>query len=103
MHRCSACDDHAYAAWPQPLLHPVGYLSRQALLNLEVAGEQIDDATELGEADNPLAGKVRDVCRAVKWQQVVSAQRLKGNVANEDQLVITSVVRKRGRCERRWT
>ena len=43
------------------LLQPVRHLDGQAFLHLEVASEQLDDAGQLGQAEDALARKVADV------------------------------------------
>ena len=63
------------------------------------AREQVDDPAELGEADDSLAGQVADLSGAVERQQVVGAQRLEGNVADHDQLVVALVVGEGGGVE----
>ena len=40
----------------------------QALLDLQVAGEQLHDAAELAQADDPLAREATDVRDTVKWE-----------------------------------
>ena len=47
-------------------LQPVGDLRRQPLLDLQRAGEVVDDAGELRQPDDPLAGEVADVRDAAR-------------------------------------
>src|SRR5215218_6621531 len=54
-------------------LEPVGDLRGQPLLDLEIAAEELDDAAELAEADDPLARQIPDVGDAVERKQVVHA------------------------------
>ena len=82
------------------LLQELRDLHRQALLQLQVAREQLDDAGELRQADDPLARQVGDVRDAVEGQQVVHAQRVKRDVAHDDELVVAGVVGERRQRER---
>ena len=77
---------------------PIGAI-KKALLDLQVAGEQLDDAAELAQPDDPLAGQVADVRDPVERQQMVHAQRVEGDRARHDQLVVAVVVGERGRPE----
>src|SRR3954447_369408 len=43
---------------PEPALEPVRHLRGQPLLHLQIAGEQVDDACQLGQADDALVGYV---------------------------------------------
>jgi hypothetical protein len=60
----------------QLVLEPAGDLGRQPLLDLERAGEVVDDAGELREAEDPLARQIADVGDADERQQVVLAERM---------------------------
>jgi hypothetical protein len=84
----------------QLALQPAGDLGGQALLDLQVAGEQLDDAAELAQADDPLPGQVADVRDPVKGQQMVHAQGVEGDRTGDDQLVVAVLVGKRRRPER---
>lgn len=65
-------------------LEPVGDLLGESLLDLEVPGEQLDDAGELGEPEDATVGDVADMGNAVERQEMVLAQRLERDVAGED-------------------
>jgi hypothetical protein len=93
-------DGDADAVLLQSLLDPVGDLRRQAFLYLQVTREAVDDPTELGEADDPLGRQVGDVRDAVERQQVMSAQRLEGDVPDQDELVVALPIRKGSGAER---
>jgi hypothetical protein len=85
-------DDHTDTARGQVLLQPVGHLLGQPLLDLQVAGEQLEHPGELREAEDPLAGQVADVRHPGEGQQVVLAQGLQRDVPGDDQLVVALVV-----------
>ena len=57
-------------------LEPARDLRGQPLLDLQRAGEELDHAGELRQADDPLAGQVADVRDADERQQVVLAERV---------------------------
>ena len=76
-------------------LEPVGDLHRHALLDLQAPGEEVHDAGELGQADDPLAGQVADVGHAVEREQVVLAQRVEGDRGGHDHLVVALVGERR--------
>ena len=80
-------------------MKPAGDLRGQALLDLQVAGEQLHDATELAQADDPIPGEIADVRHPVEGQQVMHAQRVKRDRPRDDQLVISVLVGKRRRPE----
>src|SRR5215207_2444216 len=58
--------NHAHPLGRQLVVEPAGDLCGQALLELEVAREVLDHATELAESDEPLGREVPDVGHAVK-------------------------------------
>ena len=91
MHMCSALSTTPTPRGRELLLQPVGDLHRHALLQLQVAGERLDDARELREPDDALARQVRHVGHAMERQQVVHAQRLERDVADQDELVVALV------------
>ena len=74
---------------------PAGDLGGQALLDLQAAGEQVDDAGELRQPQDALAGQVADVRDAVERQQVVLEERVERNRSRDDQLVVAVGVRER--------
>src|SRR5918995_1638840 len=82
-------------------VEPLGDVRGEPLLDLQVPSEQLDDAAELAEADQRLAGEIADVCHSVERQQVMHAQRVKRDRAGDDQLVV-ALVGKGGRPERPW-
>ena len=85
-------DDHTDTARGQVLLQPVGHLLGQPLLDLQVAGEQLEHPGELRQAQDPLAGQVADVRHPGEGQQVVLAQGVQRDVPGDDQLVVALVV-----------
>ena len=99
MHRCSASTTTPTPFGLEVLSQPVGDLHRQALLDLEVAGEELDDASELRQPEDPLTRQVADVHHSVERQQVVHAQRVERNRSDEDELVVAVVVGKGRRPE----
>ena len=94
MHRCSASMTTPTPRGQQVVLQAVRDLHREALLNLQFACEQLDDARELRHADDPVTRQVGDVRNPVKWQHVVPAQRVKGDVTHDDELVVGRLVGK---------
>ena len=89
----------ADAARVQFLLHVIGDLFGEPLLHLEVPGEQLDHARELGQADQPVAWHVADMGNAAERQQMVLAQRVERDVAHEHELGVLLLVRERGHGE----
>ena len=66
-HRCAQVrrlDDDAHAERLQPLHEQVRDLLGEALLDLEAAGVHVDDARDLGQADDAAVGDVGDRGRA---------------------------------------
>ena len=101
MHRCSASITTPTPARVQVVLQPVGDLLGEPLLHLQVAGEQVEHAGELRQAEDPLARQVADVRDPAERQQVVLAERLHRDAGGQDQLVVALVVGERGQVERR--
>src|SRR5665213_2118038 len=81
------------------LLQPVGDLFGQALLHLEIAGEQFDDASEFGESQYAIAGHVADVRNPVEWQEMVLAQRPERDIPDENQFVVVLLAGECGEVE----
>ena len=98
MHRCSAS-----STTPTPsgrgCVDPAGDLrvSRSCTCR---SRRPLDDARELREPDEPVAGHVADVRDAAERQQVVLAQGVERDPGDDDELVVALVVRE-GRGARR--
>src|SRR4051812_40019070 len=93
-------EHHADTLRRQLALEPVRHLRREPLLDLEVAGEVVDHASELREPDDPVARDVAHVRDAHERQQMVLAERVERDVADEHELVVVAVVREGGGVER---
>src|ERR1035441_7399952 len=91
---------HAHPLWLKLLMQPAGDLDDESLLELEIAGEEVNHAGELGQAEDPIGRQVGDVSDAMKRKHVVHAQRLERDVADQDELVVALVVRKRRQVKR---
>ena len=66
-----AAHDDADALGAGDVLDGMGDLFGEALLDLEAAGEAIDDAGDLAEADDVAVGDVADVATSVEGQEMV--------------------------------
>jgi hypothetical protein len=84
------------------LLQPVRHLDRQPFLHLEVAGEQLDNARQLGQAKNAFTGQLADVSDPGERQHVVLTQGMHRDVLGQDQLVVFLVVGERREVELTW-
>ena len=100
MHMCSASITTPTPRGCSCVLQPVGDLPGQPLLYLRPAGEQLDHPGQLGQAQDPLARQVADVCDADERQHVVLADRVHRDVSGEHQLVVALVVGERREVER---
>src|ERR1039458_7148354 len=49
---------HAHPLWLKLLMQPAGDLDGQSLLELEIAGEEVNHAGELGQAEDPIGRQV---------------------------------------------
>ena len=94
-------EHHPDAERLEGLVDPVGDLAGHPLLHLQVAREQLDDARELRQPDEAVAGQVADVRDAAERQQVVLAQRAERDVGDDDEFVVVLVVRERRRANGR--
>ena len=92
-------EHHSHAFGGEVLLQPVGNLLGQAFLDLEVAGEELDDPGQLGQPEEPFAGQVADVRHPRERQEVVLAEGLEGDAPGQDELVVALVVGKGGEVE----
>ena len=92
-------DDDPDAPRREPLVEPVGDLLSQALLHLQAARERFDDTRQFGQAEDALTGQVPDVGDTVERQEVVLAERLKGDVPGEHEFVVALVVGEGGEVE----
>ena len=83
------CLDHARGADGAQLVHQrVGDLRCQPLLHLRPAGEAFDEAGELAQSDDLAVGEVGDVRTAGEGEQVVLAEGVKLDVAQQHDLVV---------------
>ena len=80
-------DHHAHPACVQGFHEDAGDLRGETLLDLQPMRETIDDARDLGEADDRRVRNVGDVGMAEERQQVVLAQRVQLDVLHGDHLV----------------
>ena len=62
-------------------------MQRWAQLMMEAAGEAIDDAGDLAEADDVAVGDVADVATSVEGQEMVLAEGVDLDVADDDHVV----------------
>jgi hypothetical protein len=84
----------------QVIFQPVSNLYGQAFLDLQLPGEEIDDAGELRQAEDACSRNVADVSDALERQKVMLTERHERDVASENQFVVLVVVRERGEIER---
>src|ERR1700723_2743056 len=82
-------DDYADALWFDHFLDGLGDLGGEALLNLETAGEDFDQARNLAKADHSAIGNVGYVNFAEEWQQVVFAETEHLDVFHDHHFVVT--------------
>ena len=78
----------------------VGDLHGEPFLELEVAGEVLDDPGELGQPEESLRRQVADMRDTAEGKQVVGAQRRERDVAHQHQFVVALLVGKGGHRER---
>src|SRR6185437_6236233 len=81
---------HAHAARLEHLGDAVGNLRGQLLLHLEAPGVAVDHARQFADADHLVRRQVADVHAADDRSHVVLTVRLKGDVAQHDQLVVAA-------------
>jgi hypothetical protein len=67
-------DDHSDALGSELFVQPGPDLRCESLLDLQAAGEHLSDACELGQAEDPPVGKVRDVRDTRERQKMMCAQ-----------------------------
>jgi hypothetical protein len=92
-------DDHTDPARLELGLDPVRDLGGEPLLDLKVPGEEVNGPPELRKADDPSGRQVGNVRRALEGQQMMGAERLERDVANQDELVVALFVREGRRVE----
>ncbi len=80
-------DDDADALGLEGVHEGAGDLVGETLLHLEAAGEEVGEAGELADANDLAAGDVADVADAEEGQEVVLAQRIDFDVADDDHVV----------------
>src|SRR5580704_11314583 len=81
-------DYHGYTLRLDYFLDGLGDLRGEALLNLQAAGEEFDEARDFAESDDLAVRNVRYVHFAEEWQQVVLAQAEHFYVFDDDHLVV---------------
>jgi len=81
-------DDYANALRLDYFLDGFGDLSGEALLNLQTAGENFDEARNFAEADYFAVGNVGDVHFAEEGQHVVLAEAEHFDVLDDDHFVV---------------
>src|SRR5437763_10539565 len=81
----------------QLMLQPVGDLHGHAFLQLEIAGEHVNDTCQLRQTDDPLSWQIRHVGLAEERQQMMHAERVERDVPHDDKLFVTTFGRERGR------
>ena len=102
MHMCSASTITPTPRGCSSASQPVSCLPGESLLYLRSAGEHLDDASKLGQAEDAPAGEIADVRDAHERQHVVLAHRLHRNGPRKHQLVVGLVVGERREVERSW-
>ena len=82
-------DDHGHALGLELGHEQVGDLRGEAFLDLRAMGELVDDAGEFGDSHDLAIGEVGDVGLPLEGHEVVLAHGVEGDVAEDDQLVVT--------------
>ena len=95
-------DQDCDAARRQNRLDGAGDLCRQLLLRLQAAGEDLDDAGELRQADHAVARQVGDMRHADERRDMVLAMALHADVAQHDHVVVAADVLERARQGLGW-
>ena len=83
--------DHSDSGWLDCVLDCFRHLLRETFLDLQAAGENVDDPRRLAQADDLFLGDVGDVHAAEKRQHVVLAQREHLDILDDDHLVVGDV------------
>lgn len=94
---CLECDANAQRV--EVPFEMVCDLGGEALLHLQPASEPIHHAGKFRETDDALRRHIPDVGNATKGQHVVLTERGERDVANEDELGVSPVIRERCQCE----
>lgn len=81
-------DDHAYALGSDFFLDGLRDLTGETLLDLQAAGEHVDQSRDLTEPDDALFRQVGDVGFAEKWKQVVFAEAEELDVLDDNHFVV---------------
>ena len=92
MHWWRGADHDGDALGASASLDGVGDLRRERLLHLQPAREDVDDACELGQADDAPVRNVGDVRDAGERRDVVLAMALEAHVAQQDHVAIAGDV-----------
>ena len=83
--------DHPDAGWLDGALDCFRHLLRETFLDLQAAGENVDDPRRLAQADDLFLGDVGDVHAAEERQHVVLAQREDLDILDDHHLVVGDV------------
>jgi hypothetical protein len=83
-------DDDADALGLQDLLNRLGDFRRQLLLDLQAARKAVDDAGQLGDADDAVVRQIAHMGPAQERQHVVLAEAHHADVAQHHQLVVAA-------------
>ena len=90
-HRCEASMTTPTPLRLQALHQEVGDLLGHPLLYLQASRVHLDDARDLGQADDPTFGDVRDRRLAEERQQVVLAQAVERDVLDDHHLAVVDI------------
>src|ERR1700722_3175496 len=96
-------NDYADALGFDHFLDGFGDLGSEALLNLETAGEDFDQAWDFAETDHSAVGNVGDVDLAEERQQVVFAEAEDFNVFHDHNFVVTLGEKRHGLMNALWS
>ena len=81
-------DHHADAFGGEGVHDGGGHLVGEPLLDLEAAGEEVDDPRELADAEHLAFGDIANVALSKEGQHVVLAQAVELDVADDDHVVV---------------
>jgi len=85
----SRLEHDRHPEWLEMGPNAVGDFGRETFLNLEATGVAVQHAGELGNPDDAVAGKIRDVRLADDRRHVMLAMGEKRDVLEKDDVVVT--------------